>query len=177
MDCLAVASTVTDVTSEDKGPKTGGEDEAPQHAPGLIDVGDWCSRATLDIIGLSGMGKFARTENHHICIDYCSSTGQDFNSLANPSNKLNNTYKTIFNPGRAGRVLQVAAMFVPFWLLKRLPLKRNQDLNNATDYIKQVCRDMIAKKRERFEKGQVSEVDILSVALNSGGFKDEELGM
>lgn len=70
---------------------------------------------------------------------------------------------------------QLAGIFLPFWLVKRLPLKRNQELNGATEYIKQVCRDMIAKKRERFEKGQVSEVDILSVALNSGGFKDEEL--
>lgn len=66
-------------------------------------------------------------------------------------------------------------MFVPFWLLKRLPLKRTRELNAASSYVKQVCRDAIAKKRERFEKGQVSEVDILSVALNSGGFTDENL--
>lgn len=70
---------------------------------------------------------------------------------------------------------QIAGIFIPHWLLKRLPLKRNQELNVATDYIKQVCRDLIVKKRERMEKGQASEVDILSVALSSGGFTDENL--
>lgn len=155
VECLAVASA-TNVTSKDEIPEDSAADTARQHALGSIDVGDWSSRATLDIIGLSGMG-------------------QDFNSLADPSNKLNQTYKSVFNPGRAGRILQLAGIFIPFWLLKRMPLKRNKELNTATNYIKQVCRDLIANKRERFEKGLVSEVDILSVALNSGGFKDEEL--
>lgn len=59
--------------------------------------------------------------------------------------------------------------------MKRLPIKRNSELTIATDYIKQVCRDLIAEKRVRMEKGQASEVDILSVALNSGGFTDENL--
>lgn len=70
---------------------------------------------------------------------------------------------------------QLLGRIFPFWLLKRLPFKRNHELNAATDYIKQVCRGMVAKKRERFEKGQVSERDILSVALSSGGFTDENL--
>lgn len=55
VDCLAVASATTDAPSKES---TG--DAEPQHAPGSIDVGDWTSRATLDIIGVSGMGKFSQ---------------------------------------------------------------------------------------------------------------------
>lgn len=58
VDFLAVASSATPKAKESEGST---EDAAPQHAPGSIDVGDWCSRATLDIIGLSGMGTFGRT--------------------------------------------------------------------------------------------------------------------
>lgn len=55
VECLAAASAVTEVTS-----KESTEDGEPRHAPGTIDVGDWTSRATLDIIGVSGMGTLYR---------------------------------------------------------------------------------------------------------------------
>ncbi|KXT12791.1 hypothetical protein AC579_1808 [Pseudocercospora musae] len=133
------------------------ERAAQLHERGAIDVGNWSSRATLDIIGLSGMGR-------------------DFDSLHDPGNKLNQTYKSIFNPGRAGRFLQILGIFIPFWIIRRLPIRRNQELDAASSYIKQTCRDLIAKKREAMsEKGTVGEVDILSVALESGGFSDEDL--
>jgi cytochrome P450 len=72
-ECLAEASK-----ADDGGVKVAEGEDLPKHAPGTIDVGNWSSRATLDIIGLSGMG-------------------QDFNSLANPDNKLSQTYANIFN--------------------------------------------------------------------------------
>lgn len=53
VDCLAAASS----SADDKGLQSAGDDT--RHAPGSIDVGDWSSRATLDIIGISGMGKLS----------------------------------------------------------------------------------------------------------------------
>jgi cytochrome P450 len=129
---------------------------AQSHVNGAVDVGNWTSRATLDIIGLSGMGR-------------------DFDSLHDPDNELTRTYRTVFNPGRAGRILQVAGIFVPFWIMKRLPIKRNRELDDASAYIKQVCRDAIGKKRENMAGGKSHDVDILSVALQSGAFTDEDL--
>lgn len=156
--CLAAASKSGESVSEKHVSDKDAEDASPQqHEAGAVDVGSWSSRATLDIIGLSGMG-------------------QDFNSLQDPDNKLNRTYRDIFNPGRTGRILQLLGIFLPFWLVSRLPIKRNHELNEANAYIKQVCRDLISKKHQALdsEKGR-AEVDILSVALESGGFKDEEL--
>lgn len=126
------------------------------HAPGVIEVGNWSSRATLDIIGLSGMG-------------------QDFNALQDQGNKLNQTYRTLFNPGRSGRLLQLANIFLPFWFTSRIPIKRNNDVNAASQFIKQTCRDLIASKRAQMEKKERTDVDIISVALESGGFTDEDL--
>lgn len=159
MQCLSQASKVdpppfeaTDSADKDKDP----EKVISEHAPGVIDVGSWASRATLDIIGVSGVG-------------------QDFHALQDPSNKLNQTYRSVFNPGRTGRILQVLGIFLPFWFLKRVPVKRNHDMNNASLYIKHLCRELIAQKRQAMAEKERTEVDIVSVALESGGFTDEDL--
>jgi cytochrome P450 len=120
-----------------------------------IEVKAWASRATLDIIGLAGMG-------------------QDFGSLQNEDNPLNITYLRLFKPSRIGQIIAILNTFLPAWLVKTLPLQRNDDIKNASDTIKKTCFDLIQQKKTAMEKGN-TEKDILSVALESGGFSDEDL--
>ncbi|KAK3070465.1 hypothetical protein LTR53_010421 [Teratosphaeriaceae sp. CCFEE 6253] len=156
VDCITTDLNTKTLQSEKNEPTTADPEKGvSEHQPGSIEVGGWTSRATLDIIGVSGVG-------------------QDFEALKNPDNKLNNTYRSIFNPDRVGRILQLMGIFLPFWFIKRLPVKRNTELNDASAFIKQTCRDLIAKKRATMEKER-TDVDIVSVALESGGFTDEEL--
>lgn len=67
-----------------------------------IEVSSWASRATLDIIGVAGMGK-------------------DFCSLADPNSTLNNTYRKIFSPRRAGQILGLLGFLLPAWVVRRIP--------------------------------------------------------
>jgi len=130
-----------------------------EHACGSIDVGNWTSRTTLDIIGISGVG-------------------QDFHALDDPDNKLNKTYRTVFEPGRFGRIMQLLGMFLPLWFLRILPLQRNKDITDANSYIKQLCRELIGQKRQAMlesKEKRTKDIDIVSVALDSGGFSDEDL--
>ncbi|KAF1998575.1 cytochrome P450 [Amniculicola lignicola CBS 123094] len=122
----------------------------------VVEIRDWASRATLDIIGVAGMGK-------------------DFSALADPSNTLFQTYRVIFNPGRGARLMQLAVNFLPEWLLRALPLKRNEEMKEALGTIKSVAADLIREKRAKLEKGGRTDLDILSVAIESGGFSDEDL--
>jgi len=101
--------------------------------------------------------------------------GQDFGALKDPDNKLSQTYRNVFNPPRNARLLQFAGMFLPMWFLRSLPIKRNGEMEAASETIKQTCRDSITAKKAKMEKGEQNEVDILSVALQSGGFSDENL--
>ena len=160
VECLSKASKSTGPTAEKLSNSAQDEEKAatdePQHAQGAIEVGDWSSRATLDIIGLCGMG-------------------QDFDALHDSDNKLNKTYRSLFSLDRASRFLEIVGVFFPFWILSRLPIKRNQQVNDGLKYIKQLCRDLIAKKRTNIAEKGKTEVDIVSVALESGGFTDEEL--
>ncbi|GAB7366448.1 hypothetical protein MBLNU230_g8244t1 [Neophaeotheca triangularis] len=159
LDCLSLASKATAPTFEKGENLSDLEKEAPdakRHAPGVIEVGEWVSRATLDIIGLSGMG-------------------QDFGALQDPNNKLSHTYRMVVNPSRMAKILQVASIFLPTWVVRNLPVKRNGELEASSEYIKQTCRDLIANKRRAMaEKDRVGK-DILSVAMESGGFDDEDL--
>ena len=66
-----------------------------------IDVKDWASRATLDVIGLAGLGR-------------------DFNAIKDPDNELICTYKKIFSPGRGGQISAALFMIAP-WLVRALP--------------------------------------------------------
>lgn len=127
-----------------------------EKASNVIEIGQWTSRATLDIIAVAGMG-------------------QDFGALQDPNNRLYQTYQNVFNPGKAAMLLQFLGAFLPSWLVQNLPLKRNKEILEANATIKKVCRDLIAAKRVRMEKSERTEIDILSVALESGGFSDEDL--
>ena len=126
------------------------------HANSVVEIREWASRATLDIIGIAGMG-------------------QDFNALANPDNELNVTYRTIFSPSKGARLLQLASILLPGWFLRILPVKRNDELRDSMSTIKRVAMDLIRSKRAQLEKGGRTDVDILSVAIESGGFSDDDL--
>jgi cytochrome P450 len=124
----------------------------------VVEIREWASRATLDIIGVAGMG-------------------QDFCALANPDSELNVTYRTLFSPDKKliVAIMQLASMFVPSWFLRLLPMKRNDELRTSVATIKRVARDLVTSKRAQLEKGGRTDVDILSVAIESGGFSDNDL--
>lgn len=157
VDCLseALKSTAPEQV-ETEADEEKGSSEKPRHAPGIIEVGNWTSRATLDIIGLSGMG-------------------QDFNSLQDSENKLNQTYRTVFRPNKMAKIMGLLGVFLPFWFLSRIPVKHNSNIDGASATIKQICRDLIANKRKKMDSKERTDVDIISVALESGGFTDEDL--
>ena len=121
-----------------------------------IEVGSWVGRATLDIIGLAGMGR-------------------DFDTLEHPGNDLSKSYQTILTPSRAAQILGVLGFFLPPSVLAYIPIKRNEDLAEASRIARQTSLDLIQhKKREMSEKG-TTDKDIISVALESGFFTESEL--
>ena len=122
----------------------------------IIEVGAWASRATLDIIGIAGLGR-------------------DFGATQDPTNKLSETYNVVFRPSGGARILGILSLFTPAWILHRIPMQRNSDISSAAATIRSVCRDLVQEKKEKLARKELTDLDILSVALESGGFRDEEL--
>jgi cytochrome P450 len=117
--------------------------EMKSNSTSIVEIRDWASRATLDIIGLCGMG-------------------QDFNAIADPTNELNVTYRTIFKPSTTAKIMQVASMFLPEWLLRALPVKRNEEFKEAIRTIKRVSADLVRSKRAKLEKGERTDDDMVN---------------
>src|SRR5271154_4419615 len=133
------------------------EDELTKNAPSpTVEVGEGASRATLDIIGLAGMG-------------------QDFNALADPNNELNRTYRTIFQPSREAQILGLLQFFLPAFVLQALPVQRNNDMRAASNVARETSRRLIKMKKEKMEKKEALNLDIISVAIESGGFSEDDL--
>ncbi|KAI1103980.1 cytochrome P450 [Jackrogersella minutella] len=144
-DIIASAQSGSSIQDPEKAKKTA-----------VIEVGGWASRVTLDIIGLSGFGK-------------------DFGAIQNPNDGLNETYRRVFKASKQAQRLTFLRNFLPDWIISRIPVKRNNDIAGAAKTIRSVCRKLIREKKEKLERKELKDRDILSVALESGGFTEENL--
>ena len=127
-------------------------DDAP-----IVESSDWSSRATLDIIGCAGMGV-------------------EFDAIGNPDTKMNTTYRTVFSPTPQQQKMALLGLFLPQWFLRALPVRHNKTIEDSTNTIKKVCRELIRKTKEKLDhKENRVHTDIISVALESGAFTDENL--
>ncbi|KAK7427673.1 hypothetical protein QQZ08_005779 [Neonectria magnoliae] len=121
-----------------------------------VEIVSWASRATLDIIGVAGMGR-------------------DFGAIRDENSAIVKTYQKVFKPSRQAQFLALLGFFVPTRLLSALPVRRNEDINEAANEIRAVCWDLIQEKKAKLTNKEHPDVDILSVALESGGFSDDNL--
>ena len=127
-----------------------------QPAP-VVEIGQWTSRATLDIIGAAGMG-------------------HDFKTIENPDAEILSTYRKVFQPSGQAKFLGILSLFVPFWMIRILPLQRNDDIRTAAAVIRRVCRQLIQQKQATLGQGEKSSgKDIISVALESKAFSEDNL--
>ena len=123
----------------------------------VVEISQWTSRATLDIIGVAGMG-------------------HDFNAIQDPNTEILPTYRKVFQPTGQAQLLGVLSLVIPIWILRLLPLQRNDDIRTAAATIRRVCRQLIQQKQRTLEQGEKSsEKDIISVALDSKSFSEDNL--
>lgn len=122
----------------------------------VIEIGGWANRATLDIIGLAGMGK-------------------DFNAIQDPDNELFRVYRNLFQATPQAQFLGMLRLFLPHWFLRALPVKTNTELVDGARIIRRTCRELIDQKKKLLDQEKHVGIDILSVALESGGFTEDNL--
>ncbi|RBR13907.1 hypothetical protein FVER53590_25705 [Fusarium verticillioides] len=126
----------------------------------VIDIVDWASRATLDIIGRAGMG-------------------QGFDAIQNDDSRLHQAYRMIFEPSRGAIFLALLRLIFPERLVNWLPLRRNKRMRHGIQVIRSKCQELIRERKEKIKRQKAgvdnSGNDILTVALLNGGFTDEQL--
>ncbi|KAI0411873.1 cytochrome P450 [Xylaria grammica] len=130
--------------------------------PYTMDIMQWASKATLDIIFVGGMGQ---------SVD--SVRNEDSNYM-----NLRRIYKTVFSQSSQDLILFVLRVWIlPNWLMPYVPLKRNMVIQRESKTLRDICRQLIRQKKRDLESelADKREKDILTVALNYGGFTEDEL--
>ncbi|KFY26360.1 hypothetical protein V493_04130 [Pseudogymnoascus sp. VKM F-4281 (FW-2241)] len=125
----------------------------------IVSIDQWFNRATLDIIGVAGMG-------------------QDFNAIADPTGDLHQAYVTMSRPSRPPTILHILSLFVHNAIVSKLPFKHNKHVREvfkSKQVVRDTCQALITKKKERLANGLEADKDILSVALESGVFTNDQL--
>jgi cytochrome P450 len=121
-----------------------------------LDLGSYLHHVTLDIIGIAGFGL-------------------DFRCLKDPSNKLATDYARGFTPSKSAQKYRMLALFMPPWLLDRLPLKRNQDLRAAVAAVRESASNVIEQNGVALDGPEKQAGnDIIGVLMKEGNVRDQQ---
>ncbi|KAF2859481.1 cytochrome P450 [Piedraia hortae CBS 480.64] len=114
---------------------------------------EWASRVTLDIIGQSGMG-------------------YDFDSLTTPDTELLRTYRILFEEDIPLLRWTIIGVKFPVKAAFALPLPEFVAARRAASAIRAFAHEQVQQKRAK--KSYEKDVDILSIAMRSGQFTDDD---
>ncbi|KAJ5173264.1 hypothetical protein N7492_005857 [Penicillium capsulatum] len=148
----AKSSEMVKLIREDLASRKPGDDNT-------IQIRNWASRTTLDIIGVAGMD-------------------QDFDSLRHPENNLNQAYMDLLAPPDLfAKVLFMIGLFLGnMKVLQKIPTKRNKRITEGGNIIRNVASQMIRQKKAKMEDPTAETgIDIISVAMRNGTFDEENL--
>ncbi|KAH8688726.1 cytochrome P450 monooxygenase [Talaromyces proteolyticus] len=128
----------------------------------VIEMRQWTSRATLDIVGLAGMD-------------------HDFGSLKDPHSQIIQQYKKMQQSPSLFETL-FGVLLSPFAAVKdasvvlRVPTRRMKEIKEASRFIRNVCRAIIREKQDKADQSssQIG-IDLISVALKSDTFSNDAL--
>ncbi|RHZ43903.1 cytochrome P450 [Aspergillus thermomutatus] len=129
---------------------------------GVVEVRRWATRATLDIIGLAGLG-------------------HDFDSLQTPNSSLMWQYRQMRqDPSRLESALTTCLLFLTDYadqIVSLLPTKRMAQIKAASQAVRTVCHGVLEAKKKEKTSGSSGQggSDITTVALDSRMFTDSEL--
>ncbi|RKK17843.1 hypothetical protein BFJ63_vAg2812 [Fusarium oxysporum f. sp. narcissi] len=121
-----------------------------------VEVVEWASRITLDLIGVAGLGR-------------------DFGAIQDGQNEMVETYNIVFQPSAQARMLHLIESLVPPWVLTALPIKLNSDMSQAARSIRETCRDVISSKQKKLKEKKLDDMDIISAAIWTGTFTEDGL--
>jgi cytochrome P450 len=121
-----------------------------------VDVYQWASRATLDIIGIVALG-------------------HEFNSLENANDKLAQLYSWFFSPSIRRSVFFAMSVMLPSVIMKFLPWRIEDELKAKSQELHQRCEDLVIQKKNHLAKYEKDRVDVLEHMIEAGFFSNKEL--
>ncbi|KAI9162838.1 Cytochrome P450 monooxygenase ALT8 [Paramyrothecium foliicola] len=122
----------------------------------VVELTNWASKVTLDIIGIAGLGR-------------------ELNTLEKSTDPLSNIYEELLEPSSEKLAFAMTAFIFGVSTVKLFPWRMNGIFNHLTTSLSSICRIMIQEKRDAILKNKDDHFDILSLLIKSNNFPDEEL--
>ena len=142
-----VVSMMRHITNESAG-NDGNIDE--------VEVYQWASRATLDIIGIVALG-------------------HEFDSLENSDDKLSNLYTWFFTPRMGRNIFFAMNQMLPQLIIKFLPWRIEDEIKAKSKELHRECEVLVVQKKNYMEKHEKERVDVLEHMIDAGFFSNKEL--
>ncbi|RMZ75108.1 hypothetical protein DV737_g5438, partial [Chaetothyriales sp. CBS 132003] len=127
-----------------------------------VEIGVWCTRVTLDIIGIAGFGR-------------------DFNSLRNFDDEFVADYQELLEPRRDKALFFFLNFIIPNWLVIRIPFwEVPKTFKRISKSLYSFGYNMAKDRRAELNSAKLQDekgrrMDILSLLVKSNDFTDEEL--
>ncbi|KAI9658858.1 MAG: hypothetical protein M1831_003884 [Alyxoria varia] len=127
-----------------------------------LDFGNWCLRATLDIIGVAGLGR-------------------DFDSLNDPNNELAARYANIVEPDFQKTLWFGLHALLPHWFIRAIPWRINRETDTASQELYNFALQIVKDRRQSLAAPKSVDAnhehhdDILSLLVKSNDFTHSEL--
>ncbi|KAK2807026.1 hypothetical protein FQN50_005600 [Emmonsiellopsis sp. PD_5] len=138
---------------EDKSGSTQGQ-------AGKVEMSEWGSRLTLDIIGPAAMGR-------------------DFQSLQASTHAVADAFMSILEPTKEKIAFLGVNVILPQWFTRRLPWKLNQVVEENIGFLRRLCLEIVQEKKAALASNKFTaedlESDILGTMMVGGDFTDDEL--
>ena len=123
---------------------------------GVVEIVRWWKAITLDIMGVAGMG-------------------QDFEARYNEHHPLRQAYYNLFQASWSAAYSVFVRLVVPLWAFPYIPIKHNKVMEDSRKTIRDNCLQLIRTKTAQLAEGKLTDLDILSCAIQSGGFDEQGL--
>ncbi|KAI0547518.1 cytochrome P450 [Xylaria curta] len=123
---------------------------------GIIDLSNWTSKVTLDIIGVAGMGR-------------------EFNTLKKAEDPLLGIYEQLLEPAPAKLIFAMSSLLFGLSFVRLLPWKMNTLFKYLTTTLSDLCMPMLQEKKDAIINSKDDHFDVLSLLIKSGNFTDPEL--
>lgn len=123
---------------------------------GVTDIDFWAPKATLDIIGVAGLGR-------------------DFNTLENSGDKLAGLYEQLTTPSNDMQRQAMVHIFLGHKAASLLCPAATRRLNGLNKELRALSEQLVADKKEQVKAAPDGSVDTLTGLIQAGLFSDEEL--
>ncbi|KAI1421794.1 cytochrome P450 [Xylaria sp. FL1777] len=122
----------------------------------IVDLSNWTSRVTLDIIGVAGMGR-------------------EFNMLKKAEDPLLGIYEQLLEPAPEKLVFAMSSILFGLPFIRLLPWKMYGLFQYLTTTLSNFCMPMLQEKKNAIMNSKDDHFDILSLLIKSGNFTDPQL--